>query len=343
MLEASVSHVSHGESKESMHRETVAREREEREGSVISVAESMSKKSGRNSVGSHSLQTHRELHSDERDLREDLERRAQQAALGENSAQRKLYLTEYDLEIQKLERRNSEYALIESRRELESQRRKLLEADQWADQAQRVHQEYYTRSCQEIEEMRRRCYEEEHGVSQQKVNEYSMQQDQESRTADQIRKLQDRLEFEDSNIFQDPDSPSSFGSAHFSHQALITPSSRKPCRESRLQRDTRRDKHIPGNVFDRQSARRVPEELHDDSRNLAASSGIQRREGIENSGSQKPLQPLPSPCFSGIAKDKSQDDSNRLKSVTHHAAGIGTCTQSGMINPSYPSSEMHLG
>ena len=49
MLEASVSHVSHGESKDSMHRETVARqrerEREEREGSVISVAESMAKKS----------------------------------------------------------------------------------------------------------------------------------------------------------------------------------------------------------------------------------------------------------------------------------------------------------
>ena len=78
------------ESHESMPRETVARqrEREEREGSVISVAESMSRKSRRNSTGSHSLQTHREFFSDERDLREDLERRAQQAVLGENSAQR---------------------------------------------------------------------------------------------------------------------------------------------------------------------------------------------------------------------------------------------------------------
>ena len=77
----------------------------------------------------------------------------------------KLYLTEYDLEIQNLEQ-NSEYALIESRRELESQRRQLLEANQWADQAQRervhlccelemkdrLHQECYARSCQEIEE-----------------------------------------------------------------------------------------------------------------------------------------------------------------------------------------------
>ena len=66
----------------------------------------MSKKNRRNSIRSHSLQTHRELYSDERDLRKDLEQRAQQAVLGENSAQRKLYLTEYDLEI-----RNSEYAL----------------------------------------------------------------------------------------------------------------------------------------------------------------------------------------------------------------------------------------
>ena len=58
--------------------------------SVISVAESMSKKSRRNSIRSHSLQTHREFYSDKRDLREDLERRAQQAVLGENAAQRRL-------------------------------------------------------------------------------------------------------------------------------------------------------------------------------------------------------------------------------------------------------------
>ena len=162
-----------------MPRETVARQRErgEREDFVISVAESMSKKSRRNSTMSNSLQIHRDIYSDERDLREQLERRDQQAILGENSAQRKLYLTEYDLEIQNLERRNSEYALIESRRELESQRRQLLEANQWADQAQRerihlcselemknrLHQECYSRSCQESEELKRRCYEDETG------------------------------------------------------------------------------------------------------------------------------------------------------------------------------------
>ena len=230
-----------------------------------------------------------------------------------------LYLTEYDLEIQNLERRNSEYALIESRRELESQRRQLLEANQWADQAQRerihlcselemknrLHQECYARSCQENEELRRRCFSEENGVTRQKWNEYSLQQDQESRTVsllrDQIQKLQDRSEFiEDSKIFQDPDSPSSFGSAHVSHQALI-PSSR----ESRMQRNTLEDMGIPGSAFDCQPARRVPEESYKDSRNLAAPSGIQRREGIEKSGSEEPLQPMPLPCFSGKLRKKS--------------------------------------
>ena len=39
---------------------------------MISVAESVSRKSRRNSIRSHSLQTHREFYSDERDLREDL-------------------------------------------------------------------------------------------------------------------------------------------------------------------------------------------------------------------------------------------------------------------------------
>ena len=52
----------------------------------------------------------------------------------------------------------------------------------------------------------------------------------------------------------------------------ITSSSRKPSRESRLQRNTREDLSIPGNVFDRQHAQRDSDELHNDSRNLAASS-----------------------------------------------------------------------
>ena len=74
------------ESQEYMSREIVARQREkkQRKASVIYVTESMSKRSRRNSVRSHFLQTHKEFHSDERDLQEHLERRAQQAVLGGN-------------------------------------------------------------------------------------------------------------------------------------------------------------------------------------------------------------------------------------------------------------------
>ena len=94
---------------------------------------------------------------------------------------------------------------------------------------------------------------------------------------DQIRKLQERLEFiEDSNIFQDPDSPNSFGSAHVWHQALITSSSQKPSRESRMQRNTQEDMTIPGSVFDGQPARRVPEESYNEEVDLMMASALER-------------------------------------------------------------------
>ena len=145
----------------------------------------------------------------------------------------------------------------------------------------RLHQECYARSCQEIEELKKRCFlSRKWSNSTKKLNEYSMQQDQESRTVsslrDQIRKLQEKMEFiEDSKIFQDPDSPTSFGSAHVPHQALIPSSSKKPSRESRMQRNIREVMSIPGSVFDCQPARQVPEESYNDSRNSAAPSGIQ--------------------------------------------------------------------
>ena len=66
-----------------------------REGFVISVAWSMSKKSRRNNIRSHSLQTLRIFYSDGWDFREHPQRRAHQAIIGENSVQRKFYLTEY--------------------------------------------------------------------------------------------------------------------------------------------------------------------------------------------------------------------------------------------------------
>ena len=89
-------------------------------------------------------------------------------------------------------------------------------------------------------------------------------------------------------IFQDLGSPSSLGIAHVSQQA-----------SPRMQRNTREDMTILRSVFNGQLARRVLE-----ARNLAASSGIQRREGIEKSGSEEPLQAMPLLCFSVKAKEK---------------------------------------
>ena len=65
--------------------------------------------------------------------------------------------------------------------------------------------------------------------------------------------------------------------------------------------------------FDRQHARRVPEESYNDSRNLAASSGILRAEGIEKSGSEEPLQSIPFLCFFG----KSQRKKSRRQKLSY--------------------------
>ena len=67
------------------------------------------------------------------------------------------------------------------------------EVNQWTDQVQRERiqlcselemkncliQESYVRSCQEIEEFRRRCNKEVNGVTRQKMNEHSIRHDQE--------------------------------------------------------------------------------------------------------------------------------------------------------------------
>ena len=209
MFETSVSHVSHGEfalqSGRSPRKHASGNrcwtEREEREGSVISVAESMSRESRRNSLRIHSFQTHKELYSDERDLRKVLERRAQQAVYGQNSAPRKFLLDRVRPGDPELGAKNLDYALIESGRELESQRRQWPEVNQWTDQAQRERYTYvvnwswrtvFTRNAMQdvakkFEESRRPLYVEQNGVTRQTLNEYSVQQDQESRTVSFFR------------------------------------------------------------------------------------------------------------------------------------------------------------
>ena len=74
------------------------------------------------------------------------------------------------MKIQKSERRNLEYALTESQRELESQRQQYLEANQIKLNEREyicvADRECYARSCREIEELKRRCYQEENTEKQ---------------------------------------------------------------------------------------------------------------------------------------------------------------------------------
>ena len=125
-----------------------------------------------------------------------------------------------------------------------------------------LHQESYARSCQEKEELKRRCYQEENIEKQRRLEEFPTQHDQESRTVsllrDQVRRLQERLEdIEEAKIFCDPDSPTSYDSTHVPHQALVTSSSRKPSREVGMLRNTRENMSIPGNVFECQQRFRL--------------------------------------------------------------------------------------
>ena len=231
-------------------------------------------------------------------------------------------------------------------RAFESQRLQLLEDIHWTCHVQRerihlcsemkmktrLHQESYARSCQNFEELKRSFNEAENTEKQQRLWEFPVQHDQESRTmsllGNQVRRLPELLVFiEDMKFFYDPDSPSSYDNTYIPRQALITSSSRKLGREIEMLWNTREDMSIPGNVFDCQNARRDPGELHNDSRNLATLLGVLRTEGIENSGSEEPLQSILLPCSSLRAKRKSLRRQISLVSMTNHALGIWTCTQ----------------
>ena len=110
-------------------------------------------------------------------------------------------------------------------------------------------------------------------------------------------------------FFYDPDLLSSYDSTYVPHQALITSSSRKPSREVGMLRNTRENMSITGNVF--LIVNMLDEILMNytiDSRNLAISLAILRTEGIENSGSEEPLQSIPLPCLPVRARRKSLDD-----------------------------------
>ena len=149
-----------------------------------------------------------------------------------------------DVEFKEWERKNSELALNESQRELESQRLQLRQANEWADQAQRerislydelknrLHGECYRRTPQEIEELWRRCH-------------------------------------KDVQELHDPDSGSSSGQSQVPNQhRIIASSRRKPSQDSGVPRNTRDDLSIRDNVFEDLLAQVHPKEFFENSKNL---------------------------------------------------------------------------
>ena len=103
------------------------------------------------------------------------------------------------MEIRKWEPKTSAAALHETP-ELKSQRLQLHEANQRADQAQRekinlrgkqrmrnrIYQECHTRTCQEIEELRRICHEETDRARQARIVELSLHQGRNPTTVIQL-------------------------------------------------------------------------------------------------------------------------------------------------------------
>ena len=112
-------------------------------------------------------------------------------------------------------------------------------------------------------------------------------------------------------FFHDPDSPQ-FMTFLRSNIKLLLPRVQESLAAKLECSETRENRSIPGNAFDRQHARRDSDELHNDSRNLAMSLSILRSEGIEKIGSEEPLQALLLPCFSRKARKKSKRQKNVL-------------------------------
>ena len=156
-------------------------------------------------------------------------------------AQRRLSEADADTDIRNWERRNSEKALYETNRELESQR--LDQANHWVDQAQRekiifcgelemenkLFRENCARDCQEIEELRKICCEDTDRARQLRIDELSMHQERNPTTVSQfLTQIQDSQNkvnsLSDAREFYDAETASSSGATHVPSQHSTNPS-----------------------------------------------------------------------------------------------------------------------
>ena len=137
-----------------------------------SIETSMTRKSSRDSGSVQGSQQEREtVLSEQRDLHNFLERKADQAFQGECAAQTKLSQAQSELDRRERKMQNADRALYDTGKQLQSQRMELYHANQLTDRTQRVKswlcdgleminkafQEDRARRCQVIEELRRNC------------------------------------------------------------------------------------------------------------------------------------------------------------------------------------------
>ena len=191
-----------------------------------------------------------------------------------------------------------------------------------------LHQECYARSCREIEELRIRCNGEGNYWRKTKMGRISYAAWSGITNSESVL-LRSWL-------------TEQLWHTYVPHQALITPSSKKPSREVGMPRNTRENVSIPGNGFDCQHARRDLDELHNDSRKWAISLAFLRKEGIENRGSEKTIAINTFTLLFSKSEERTSRRQISLMSMTDDAFGYLDLYSSGMTIPSHLHSDLHL-
>ena len=144
----------------------------------------------------------------------------------------------------------------------------------------------------------------------------------------------------DSKEFHDPDSSSSSSRSHIPHQSRIATSSRRKLSREYKSCEIHEKKwkiletFVPANLFDKilTNYAMIIEIWQHESR-------VQKKDryekGEDNTNALLSWE---------SEREKSRDSGDcSLFAINNHAAGVRTCTQSGMTIPSYPSWDMHLG
>ena len=187
--------------------------------------------------------------------------------------------------------------------------------------------------AKKLRELRRTCCEETDRARQARIDELSMHQERNPKTASQlltqIRDLQNKVNsLSDGREFYDPETASSSGATHVPSQPLTIPNpTTMPCRDSGLLHDTWNIMGNSGKVFQRLPARQgLPWALFEHSKKLASSSYGLRPDIAENTsvpGREMRREPhnssMPVPRF---------QCTSRLKCVLYQQILMSLCTGS---------------